>query len=51
MAKMRTERAPKHDGSPATGVTSERDEKVLLWRVNQVNNHIGEWVIPHHVEE
>lgn len=46
-AKMWTNRALQRTVSPAADVTYGRDDEVLVWRENQVNNGIGKWVRPH----
>lgn len=41
---MRTNSALRHKVPAAADETYERDEKVLVWPKNQINNRIEEWM-------
>lgn len=46
IAEVRAERALHHAIPPATSVTYERGNEVLVWREKLANNRVGEWVGP-----
>ncbi len=50
MAKMRVSRGLRHAVPPSADISFSPGYHVLVWRENQVNNRIGEWVGPFTVQ-